>query len=283
MFRHQGKNRTAKNNLQIAVVLSFVAGIVNVVGFLFLGKLTTNVTGHFALFIYDVSIMEFWKGTIYFLYIFSFLVGSFTSGWLIETANYYKKHNIFVAPTLVECFLLFSAIVLNYFFTDFPTDITACILLFAMGVQNSFVTKISNSVVRTTHLTGLFTDLGIELSQWIYLKKNNLEVQLKKTKSNIKLRLFIIIFFFLGGLSGGFFFIKMEMALKTLFIPIIVLLLGLFYDDFRFVYLTKKRKYESKIQRRKSANTLRRQSSDNHKQKSRRYRSGRQNRRLPAQ
>ena len=61
MFRHQGKKRTAKHNLQIAVVLSFVAGMVNVTGFLFVGKLTTNVTGHFAYFIYDVSVAEFWK------------------------------------------------------------------------------------------------------------------------------------------------------------------------------------------------------------------------------
>lgn len=256
MFRHQGKNRTAKNNLQIAVVLSFVAGIVNVVGFLFLGKLTTNVTGHFALFVYDVSIMEFWKGTIYFLYIFSFLIGSFTSGWLIETANYYQKHNIFVAPTLVECFVLFSSLIVNVLISDFPINITACMLLFAMGVQNSFVTKISNSVVRTTHLTGLFTDLGIELSQWIYLKKTDLKNQLKEVKSRIKLRLFIIAFFFLGGLSGGFFFIKMQMQLKTLLIPILVLLLGLFYDDFRFVYLTKKRKYENKVKYRKSAGAV---------------------------
>ncbi|MDO4229586.1 MAG: YoaK family protein [Capnocytophaga sp.] len=256
MFRHQGKKRTDKNNLQIAVVLSFVAGIVNVVGFLFLGKLTTNVTGHFALFIYDVSIMEFWKGTIYFLYIFSFLIGSFTSGWLIETANYYKRHNIFVTPTIVECFMLFSVMALNYFTIDFPTDITACMLLFAMGVQNSFVTKISNSVVRTTHLTGLFTDLGIEFSQWIYLKKKRNEKALTKIKSNIKLRFFIILFFFLGGLSGGYLFVKMEMKLNTLFVAIAILLLGLFYDDFRFVYLTKKRKYENKVKYRKFTSAL---------------------------
>ena len=87
MFRHQGKSRTAKHNLQIAVVLSFVAGMVNVTGFLFMGKLTTNVTGHFAYFIYDVSVAEFWKGLIYFLYIFAFLAGSFCSGLLIEYAN----------------------------------------------------------------------------------------------------------------------------------------------------------------------------------------------------
>ena len=51
MFRHQGKSRTLKHNLRIATVLSFVAGTVNVTGFLAFKQLTTNVTGHFALFI----------------------------------------------------------------------------------------------------------------------------------------------------------------------------------------------------------------------------------------
>lgn len=45
------------------------------------------------------------------------------------------------------------------------SNIIAFYLLFAMGLQNALVTKISNATVRTTHLTGLFTDLGIELSQ----------------------------------------------------------------------------------------------------------------------
>jgi uncharacterized membrane protein YoaK (UPF0700 family) len=44
-------------------------------------------------------------------------------------------------------------------------------MLFAMGMQNAMVTKISQSIVRTTHLTGLFTDLGIELSQLFFYKK----------------------------------------------------------------------------------------------------------------
>ena len=78
MFRHQGKSRTLKHNLQIAVVLSFVAGIVNVTGFLSFTQLTTNVTGHFAQFIYDVANFEMWKGLIFLLFIVSFLLGSFT-------------------------------------------------------------------------------------------------------------------------------------------------------------------------------------------------------------
>ena len=59
MFRQQGKSRTLKHNMRIATVLSFSAGIVNVAGFLALYQLTTNVTGHFALFINDVANFEF--------------------------------------------------------------------------------------------------------------------------------------------------------------------------------------------------------------------------------
>ena len=91
MFRHQGKSRTLKHNIRIATVLSFVAGIVNVTGFLSFQQLTTNVTGHFALFIRDVANFEFWKGTIYFLYIFSYLFGSFSSSFLIEKFKENKK------------------------------------------------------------------------------------------------------------------------------------------------------------------------------------------------
>lgn len=73
MFIHQGKKRTIKHNLQIASLLSFVAGIVNVAGFLAVAKLTTNVTGHFAFFVDEIFKLNFWEGFIYFSYIFFFL------------------------------------------------------------------------------------------------------------------------------------------------------------------------------------------------------------------
>lgn len=191
MFRHQGKSRTLKHNLQIAVVLSFVAGMVNVTGFLAFQQLTTNVTGHFALFINDVTNLNFWKGTIYFLYIFAFLLGSFTSSFLIEKFRENKRMNVFVLPTIIECLVLILIVVLNYFSLIHYSDIIVCSLLFAMGLQNSFVTKISNAVVRTTHLTGLFTDLGIELSQLFFPKSHPYREKLKAT---IKLRIYVISF-----------------------------------------------------------------------------------------
>ena len=83
MFRHQGKSRTLKHNLRIATVLSFVAGIVNVAGFLAFRQLTTNVTGHLEVLIGDVAYFEIWKGTIFFFFIVSFILGYFLSNIFI--------------------------------------------------------------------------------------------------------------------------------------------------------------------------------------------------------
>ncbi len=238
MFRHQGKSRTLKHNLQIATVLSFVAGIVNVTGFLSIKQLTTNVTGHFALFIYDVSNFEFWKGTVFLLYILSFLLGSFSSGFLIEKFKRSRKLNVFALPTLIESLILiFLAVWSNVSAIQHP-DLIACMLLFAMGLQNAFVTKISNAVVRTTHLTGLFTDLGIELSQLLFTEA---AADDKKLRATIKLRIYIIWFFFLGGIIGGYLYSAMHLGLNTLLLAAGVLLASLFYDDFRFGFMRSKR------------------------------------------
>ncbi|MFY0714594.1 DUF1275 domain-containing protein [Seonamhaeicola sp. NFXS20] len=250
MFRHQGKSRTLKHNLRIATILSFVAGVVNVTGFLSFKQLTTNVTGHFAQFINDVANFEFWKGTIYFLYIFSFLLGSFTSSLLIEMFKENKKLNVFVIPTLIECFILTSIGLLSKVIeVDFP-NLIICLLLFAMGLQNSFVTKISNAVVRTTHLTGLFTDLGIDISQMFFPK---LHPNREKLKANIKLRIYIILFFFSGGLIGGFFYSELDFKLNNLIFGALILLISLFYDDLRYQLIKTKRKFNH---RKKTAQNL---------------------------
>ncbi len=116
--------------------------------------------------------------------------------------------------------------------------ITAYAMLFAMGIQNSLVTKISSSTVRTTHLTGLFTDLGIELSQLFFYRKI---AEIKKLKTSIYLRLSIITFFFIGCFFGGFLYSTLE--LKTLFIASFFLVIALFYDAVRLQFIIFKRKY----------------------------------------
>lgn len=238
MFRHQGKTRTAKHNLRIASLLSFVAGIVNVAGFLSIATLTTNVTGHFAFFVDEVFQFNFLKGFIYFFYILFFLLGSFTSSFLIEIIVRKNEKFIYVVPISIEIIILGTiALYGNSLIIRHP-NIIACSLLFAMGLQNALVTKISNSIVRTTHLTGLFTDLGIELSQLFFYKSFEQKVKLK---TSITLRLTIILFFFAGGVLSGLFFSKI--GIYVLLIASAILLSGLLYDSIKYNLILLKRKY----------------------------------------
>ena len=239
MFRHQGKNRTFIHNLQLAAILSFVAGIVNITGVLSLQTLTTNVTGHFAFFAEEVMKRDYAAALTFLFLILFFLFGAFMSNFLAELI-YKKRANLsHVIPISLEMIILFSV---GYFGSESQLSSLegkwiAFSMLFAMGMQNAMVTKISQSIVRTTHLTGLFTDLGIELSQLFFYKKIE---EKKKLKSSIYLRLSIIIFFFLGCFLGGFVYHVLEM--KTLFVAVVFLLLALLFDYIRLKFYIIKRK-----------------------------------------
>ena len=106
-------------------------------------------------------------------------------------------------------------------------------LLLAMGLQNSLVTKISNATLHTTHLTGLFTNLGIELSQLFFYREASAR---EKLFTSIKLRLTIISFFF----AGGIFYSKI--GLHILLFGVFALIWGFIYDSvkLRLLQLTKK-------------------------------------------
>ncbi len=236
MFRHKGKTRTLKHNLRIASLLSFVAGIVNLVGFLAVQRLTTNVTGHFAFFVDEIFKRNFWQGFIYFLYIFFFFLGSFVSNLIVEILSKSNDRLIYIIPTIIESLILFCIAIFGQYLIPQNPNILACSLLFAMGLQNSLVTSISKATVRTTHLTGLFTDLGIELSQLFFFKQKG---QKHKLYSSIKLRLTIIIYFFLGGFLGGILFSTLK--LYVLAIAATVLITGILYDDLKLKRTMKKR------------------------------------------
>lgn len=228
MFHHQGKRRKTKHNLQLATFLSFVAGTVNITGFLSVERLTTNVTGHFAHAIDHYSKFDLYNASQYLAYILCFLFGAIVSNSLIELQVRTKRLNKYVYPILLESIVLIGlTLTVEAKLTQSTTTI-ACLLLFAMGLQNAFVTKISNTIVRTTHLTGLFTDLGIEISQLCFRKK---KVERQKLWSTIHLRLCIVGFFFLGGITAGLFYAKL--GFNTLWIAIGVLYFALLYDGLR--------------------------------------------------
>lgn len=238
MFIHQGRKRTSKHNLQIASLLSFVAGMVNVAGFLAAATLTTNITGHFAFFVDEVFKLNFWQGFIYFLYIFFFFLGSFFSSFLVELISRKNDSYVYIVPTSIESLILFFIGIFGGRLITYNPNLIACSLLFAMGLQNSLVTRISNATVRTTHLTGLFTDLGIELSQLFFYREKQTK---EKLFSSIKLRLTIISFFFAGGITGGVLYSKI--GLTALLSAAILLIFGIIYDNLKLKIRLIQRKY----------------------------------------
>lgn len=244
MFRHKGKGRTYSHNLKLASILSGVAGIVNITGVLSVSKLTTNVTGHFAFFSEELLLKNYKVAFIYLVYILFFLFGAFISSLIMEWRSRYNPHASYVIPILLEMSVL-SVVSLSTFFIPHEqasnSIVLPCALLFSMGLQNALVTKVSQSVVRTTHLTGLFTDLGIELSQWFFYKKTTEQIKLNKS---IFLKLMIICGFFLGGIIGGFAYL--HFALKTLLLPVGLLFVALWYDRLLSRYYHLRRKFRDR-------------------------------------
>lgn len=236
MFRHLGNARTLKHNLQIASLFSFVAGLVNVTGFLAFERLTTNITGHFAFVVDEVYKLDILQASIFVIYIFCFFFGAFVSSLLVEIISRKNERYVFVIPILIEISVLLAIGLASNQVIMAYTNLVACCLLFSMGLQNSLVTTISNAAVRTTHLTGLFTDLGIELAELFFYRTPE---QKRKLHSSIRLRLTIILFFFIGGILSAILFGVLQTG--VLVIGSALLILGLVYDTIKFRILQLRR------------------------------------------
>lgn len=237
MLRHPGHRRTFRHNLRLAALLCLTAGFVNVTGFRAFMVLTTNVTGHVALFAEKLAQGNFSAARVVGLWMLLFFLGAFfCSLWISRTGR--LRRFSYTLPIVVEIIVLVIIGCTGYRYdnSQLKTELFAGSLLFAMGVQNAMVSMISGSVVRTTHLTGMFTDLGIELSAI-----TSAEPAAKPAlRQKIVLHLVIICFFFLGGIAGGYLFTPL--SYYTFFIPAGILVFALFYDMFRVQFLRRLRK-----------------------------------------
>lgn len=238
MFRHRGKHRTFRQNLKLASLLSFVAGMVNVSGFLSVAILTTHVTGHFAYFAEELVKNRFNSALTFLLYIVSFFAGAFFSSLSVEYVVKRKERYMYFIPVILEMIILSITASLSPQLLIHHATLISFSLLFAMGMQNALVTTISNSIVRTTHLTGLFTDLGIEISQLFFYTRPE---QLQKLKSSIKLRLAIISFFLAGCLIAGYGY--NFYGISVLFLAVFCLAVGLVSERIRSQIVIMKRRH----------------------------------------
>ena len=83
---------------------------------------------------------------------------------------------------------------------------TVMLLCFIMGLQNALVTKISRAEIRTTHITGIVTDIGIELGRLVYWSRADGQPRVVADRGRLRLLCMLAAAFFVGGVAGAFGF-----------------------------------------------------------------------------
>jgi uncharacterized membrane protein YoaK (UPF0700 family) len=232
IFQTHDRRRRFMHDLGLASILSMAAGSVNSAGFFAFDVLTTNVTGHVALLANDLVAYNWGAAYMKAVWMALFFLGAFGSSlWIQFVKNAYpNKILIHLVPIVIEMVILGAVAYLGHNFYDYSEmmiQLLAGSLLFAMGLQNALISIVSGSVIRTTHLTGLFTDLGVYLS---YLVVSKSDKEQRTARRRLSLLLTIAASFLVGGLVGGFLFASY--LFFAFIFPLTILLMALLYDFF---------------------------------------------------
>lgn len=188
-----------------AFFLALNAGMVNVLGlFTVLHQSVSHMTGNVSML--AMSLLD-WQPE-HFIYlslvILCFVIGSFYSGLILGNGSVAFGRHYGLPLSLVAIFLVLTWLLLPYF----PRYglLWACV---AMGVQNAMVSHYKGAIIRTTHLSGVLTDIGLALGY----KARGLKVE----KRRIFLHLLIFIGFLCGGLIASLLYPYLN--LQTFLIP----------------------------------------------------------------
>ncbi|MFG6079959.1 YoaK family protein [Paracoccus litorisediminis] len=197
-----GHRRSPGSDYVLATLLAFVAGAANAGGFFALGQYTSHMTGYLSQIPDHLVAGELPVAAIAALAIAAFVTGAGFSSLLINWARIRLGRRQYALPIAIQgLFLLCFAAggilrgTLGHLFA------LAC-LCFIMGMQNATITKISYARVRTTHATGMITDIGIELGRAmcrLLLPASGVRPNLVK----LKILLTLIGAFLLGGIVGA--------------------------------------------------------------------------------
>ncbi len=208
-LRHlASQHRTLATNRLLGKLLAFNAGAINAGGFLVVGMYTSHMTG-FASMVADNLVLGNVKlvlGAVGAL--LSFTTGAAATALLVNWARQNQLQSEFARPVLIEAALLLLFGLIGATFnrqTPFAVPFTVLILAFIMGLQNALVTKISSATIRTTHMTGVITDLGIELGKLFYWNRTGgpQESQVRANRAKLRLYAGLLGAFMVGGLVGA--------------------------------------------------------------------------------
>jgi uncharacterized membrane protein YoaK (UPF0700 family) len=202
------EERTSRSDRHLGFALAFIAGAANAGAFLAVGIYTSHMTGLVSSIADNVALGQVALALSALGAVLSFLLGAMTSAFMINFARRRALRSQYALPLLLEALLLLMFGLLGASLAQIPglfVPATVMLLCFMMGLQNAVITKISGAVVRTTHLTGVITDLGIELGRLLYWNRSKGPAEQPVLADRVRLRVLTLLcaFFLLGGISGA--------------------------------------------------------------------------------
>jgi uncharacterized membrane protein YoaK (UPF0700 family) len=201
--------RTPQSNLRLGALLAFIAGATNAGGLLAVGQYTSHMTGIVSGMADHLVLGDAKLVLIAFASLASFVGGAMTTAVLVNWSLRHRLHSAYALPLLLEAgaLLLFGLLGASLnLATALLVPITVLLLCFLMGVQNAVISKISRAEIRTTHVTGLVTDLGIELGKLVYVNRRPGEPRVRADRGRMRTQGLLIGLFFGGGIVGAFGF-----------------------------------------------------------------------------
>jgi uncharacterized membrane protein YoaK (UPF0700 family) len=200
--------RTRRSNLHLGLSLAFVAGATNAGGFLAVREYTSHMTGVVSSMADDLALGRLGLVLDWMSSLIAFVLGAATSAVLINWARRRRSRQEYALPLLIEATLLLAFGVLGALHHLIGTSmgVTVALLCFVMGLQNAMITKVSNAEIRTTHVTGLVTDIGIELGKMLYWNRTHDSLSHPRVQANterLRVHLSLVAAFFVGGVAGA--------------------------------------------------------------------------------
>ena len=198
--------RTAQNNLRLGVTLCFVAGATNAGGFLAVGQYTSHMTGVLSSIADNLVLGQLLLAAAGFATLLAFVGGAMTTAWMVNWGLRRKLQSAYGRPLLLESGLL---LVFGLFgaginlWGNLFAPLTVLLLCYLMGLQNAVITKISHAEIRTTHITGLVTDMGIELGKLLYVNRMKEVPEVQANRQRLRIHMQLISSFFIGGIGGA--------------------------------------------------------------------------------
>lgn len=197
-----GDARTSKIDLVLAGLLSSVAGALNAVGFLIAGSFTANMTGNISAFSDHIANGAFQIAFSFFGLVVAFICGAGLAALAIQAGERQQLRSVYALAIASEAIiLLFVGTALALSPATQHETFLVIVLSFVMGLQNAVTTLISRARVRTTHVSGMATDIGIELAALAGDAPSRTEAAPK-----LKLHSLTLACFAFGGFCGALLF-----------------------------------------------------------------------------